>query len=150
MMEAQQKVIAAFDKGLNAKRIILGQNAVAKIAKAVPQSAQPVRHERNRKRMQSVRAINAESIGGQADRIARAVQQLRPEPQVQRPDAAAESGLCDVVRLGRARKVTRRGDAEEFLKPCQFHGARLNSAVWVFSPDNDPRLAGICPTDQPS
>ena len=107
MMEAQQKVIAAFDKGLNAKRIILGQNAVAKIAKAVPQSAQPVRHERNRKRMQSVRAINAESIGGQADRIDRAVQQLRAEPQVQRPDAAAERGLCHVVRLGRARKAAR-------------------------------------------
>ena len=66
----------------------------------------------------------AQSLAGgvQHHPLRRAQDQRRPDPILQRPDAAAEGRLGDVPRLRRPGEVPVLRQGEEILEPVQLHG----------------------------
>ena len=60
--------------------------------------------------------------GVQHHPLRRAHDQRRPDPGLQRPDAAAEGRLGDVPRLRRPGEVPVLRQREEVLEPVQLHG----------------------------
>ncbi len=62
---------------------------------------------------------------GELDGVARAVDEGRADPGLQRPDAAAERRLTDVVDVGGLGEIARARETGEVLEPLEIHRAGL-------------------------